>query len=82
MHRANRLSFIINGNNFQAGGRTTVNLTDPAGNNVTATLSAVYQSAITGSVTIPSSDMAPGTYNVSITTLDGGYQSKKLVTVI
>ena len=53
IYRDTNITFTLNGNYFQPGGRTTVNLTNISGYNITTTLSAVYTTAITGTAVIP-----------------------------
>ena len=47
------VSFVITGNYFEPGGLTTVNLTKSGQSNIQTTLTSVYSSSITGTVTIP-----------------------------
>jgi PKD repeat protein len=75
VYRDTTVTFILNGNYFQPGGRTTVNLTNSTGYNITTTLSAVYSTAITGTATIPPT-ATPGLWKVNVTTVDGGEGTK------
>ncbi len=67
--------FTVQGNYFQNGGRTIVNLTNTSGYNITTTLSGVYPTIITGSVTLPAGNFT-GLWKVNVTTLDGGMGTK------
>jgi hypothetical protein len=75
MYQGTTAAFIILNSNFQNGGRTTVNLTNTSGYNITATLSGIYPSAITGTVEIPSGGFN-GTWKAYVTTLDEGAGTK------
>ena len=75
VYRDTTVTFILNGNYFQPGGRTTVNLTSGSGYNITTTLSAVYPTAITGTATIPP-NATSGAWKVNVTTVDGGEGTK------
>jgi hypothetical protein len=71
MYRGTTVSFTVNGNYFQPGGNTVMNLTNASGYNLTTTLSQVYPTWISGSVTIPD-EAVPGLWKVNVTTADGG----------
>jgi hypothetical protein len=70
-YRGTTVSYIVNGNYFQPGGRTTVNLSQPGADEIQTTISSVYSSRIYGTVTIPS-DAATGSWKVNVSTVDGG----------
>ena len=69
------VSFVITGNYFEPGGITTVNLTKPGQTDIPTTLTSVYPSSITGTVAIPAGNTT-GSWNVNVTTLDGGTWTK------
>jgi uncharacterized delta-60 repeat protein len=69
------VSFIITGNYFEPGGLTTVNLTKSGQTDIPTTLTSVYTSSITGTVYIPIGSTT-GSWNVNVTTLDGGTATK------
>jgi GH18 family chitinase/PKD repeat protein len=69
------VSFILTGNYFEPGGLTTVNLTKPGQPDIPTTLTSVYSSSITGTVAIPGGNTT-GSWNVNVTTLDGGTGTK------
>ncbi len=54
VYRGTTVSFVINGNYFQPGGLTSVNISPPGEREIRATLTSVYPSQITGTMTIPS----------------------------
>jgi hypothetical protein len=72
------VSFVISGTNFEPGGLTTVNLTKSGQSNIQTTLTSVYSSSITGTVAIPAGNTI-GSWNVNVTTLDGGTGTKSNV---
>ena len=74
-YRGTPVSFVINGNNFQPGGLTTVNLTKAGQTDIQTTLTSVFPTQITGTVTIPS-DNTTGSWKVNVTTVDGGVGTK------
>jgi C1A family cysteine protease len=74
-YRGTNVTFTLNGLYFQTGGRSVVNLTNSTGYNITTTLSGVYPTTITGTVSIPA-DVVPGPWKVNVTTLDGGMGTK------
>jgi len=74
-YRGTTVTFVINGNNFEPGGRTFVNLTKVNQTNVQTTLTSVFSSQITGTVTLPGGN-TNGTWKVNVTTLDGGVGTK------
>jgi hypothetical protein len=75
MFRGTTASFTLTGNYFQTGGRTMVNLTNSSGYNITTTLTEVYPTTITGTVTIPD-NLRTGYWKVNVTTVDGGLSTK------
>ncbi len=75
MYRGTTVSFTVNGNYFQPGGNTVMNLTNSSGYNITATLSSVYPTSISGTVTLPD-EVKPGAWKVNVTTTDGGTGTK------
>jgi hypothetical protein len=74
--------FILTGSNFQTNGRTFVNLSRTmVTGELNTTLYSVTPTQITGSIMIPPGTL-PGTWNVNVTTLDGGaYSGPNLFTV-
>ena len=70
-YRGTTVSWIANGNYFQTGGRTTVNLSQAGAAALQTTITSVYSSRIYGTVIIPS-DAPTGLWKVNVTTLDGG----------
>ena len=70
-YRGTNVSYIVNGNYFQSGGRTTVNLSQPGANEIQTTLTAVYSSRIYGTMTI-AGGTGTGQWKVNVSTLDGG----------
>jgi hypothetical protein len=74
-YRGTTVTFVINGNNFQPGGRTAVNLSKAGQAEIQTTQASVYSSQITGTVTLPAGDTT-GPWKVNVTTLDGGVATK------
>jgi parallel beta-helix repeat protein len=74
-YRGTPVSFIVNGNYFQPGGLTTVNLTKAGQTDIQTTLTSVFSSQITGTVTIPAGNTT-GSWKVNVTTVDGGVGTK------
>ena len=74
-YRGTAISFVIDGSNFQPGGRTTANLTRAGQSEIPITLSAVYKNRIIGTV-LPPADTVTGYWNVNVTTVDGGRVTK------
>jgi hypothetical protein len=74
-YRETPVSFILTGTNFQSGGLTTVTLTRAGQTDIQTTLTSVFPTKITGTVTIPSGN-TNGSWKVNVTTVDGGVASK------
>jgi uncharacterized protein YfaS (alpha-2-macroglobulin family) len=82
LNRDTTVTFTLNGDYFQSGGRTQVNLTAPGQQDIPTILTSVYTSRITGTAVIPA-DVATGKWGVNVTTADGGTNTKTgLITVI
>jgi outer membrane protein assembly factor BamB len=76
-YRGTEVSFIIEGNSLQSGGRTVVNFTRTAGtSNMTTTLTSVYPTRITGNVVIPDTPASLGLWNITVITVNGGWTTK------
>jgi hypothetical protein len=59
-----------------------VNLTNASGYNIVTTLTSVFPTRISGTVTVPP-EVLPGSWTVEVITVDGGTGSKnKAVTII
>jgi hypothetical protein len=75
-YRDTAISFVVTGSNFETGDRTAVKFTKSGYGEISANLTSVTASQITGSVTFPLDNTA-GSWNVNVTTLDGGTSTKK-----
>jgi hypothetical protein len=68
------VNFIVTGNYFQPGERTTVVINRPGQPDVKTNLIAVYPNSISGTADLPAGT-PPGLWKVNVTTLDGGQSS-------
>ena len=81
-YRNTTVAFILTGANFQPGGRTQVFFTNITGGIILETeLKVVYPTQISGRVEIPAGTET-GSWNVNVTTIDGGsFEKKKVLTI-